>query len=204
MELSILKPKNIAGLGLIGVSFFGAMSVLAVDESRLWVPGKYETLFLDLKKAAEKANALEKCKTVLRGTVDLEQSKDNHPIFRILCRQSNNKTYNEMVDGVSFETLTTKVEAPIELSVEEALVARKTMLWKTCSAAVDEKIRLMQGVTRTRDEYIAPEHYSQDDVVYLVDFNAKDMYGADLKYRAKCVFGVDDWLTVTIFGRKPS
>src|SRR5687768_15959346 len=97
----------------------GGTPAFALDSQRLWLPTRYQTLYLPLVKAAETAESLDRCVTVIEGTIDLEQSRPEHPIYRILCRQENGRTYNEMVDGLTFATLTTHQIVEPELTLEE-------------------------------------------------------------------------------------
>ena len=77
------------------------------DESRLWLPLKYERYYLKLKKATQSAFELDRCVKVLESTIDLEKSTSYAPFFKVLCRQPNGKTYIEIVDGTTFQPLTT-------------------------------------------------------------------------------------------------
>jgi len=52
------------------------------------------------------AKFMDLCVNVLRGTLDLDQSRKNGPIYRSLCRHKNGKSYNETVNGTTFKTLT--------------------------------------------------------------------------------------------------
>lgn len=73
----------------------------------LWLPRSKAKYYPSLITATKSALALPDCINVYEATIDLEQSQPEHPIFRINCIRENGKTYNEMVDGLTFEALTT-------------------------------------------------------------------------------------------------
>ncbi|VUD52622.1 hypothetical protein TDB9533_01667 [Thalassocella blandensis] len=181
-------------------SLGASSSSLALDESRLWLPGSYVTHYLKLKEAALLVEELERCKVVLRGTIDLEQSSEDRPIYRILCRQENNKTYNEMVDGSTMETLTTRVVVEDKLSAEELeqkrleeekrlaeeLKLQKLNAWSQCAEVLNKKVALMDAVEWIGDYPPEPDEFADGNGLFTVNFNAKDVYQQALKYRATC------------------
>lgn len=141
----------------------------AVDAARLWLPTTYKTLYLPLKEAAQAAQNLERCVTILEGTIDLALSQPGHAIFRILCRQEDGSSYNEMVDGRTFETLTTS--EPLEELTPEALARQQQKeqarqqaereahfqaLWYACSITLTPAIQHMIDLTWVTDEPSEP------------------------------------------------
>ena len=184
----------------------------ALDASRLWLPKHYQKYYLDLVQAAEAAEALERCTTVLEGTLDREQSLPDYPIYRILCRQGNGRSYNEMVDGKSFTPLTTIIEVPTELTqAEKALLQQqeeerkraeleqqKAEAWQVCDAHLRERVQLMIDpvfLTATQPE---PQSVTEHTVTFLVDFDAKNVWGKPLKYSAQCIYRPDQLVNVKI------
>jgi hypothetical protein len=174
----------------------------ALDENRLWLPVRYQTLYLSLLKAASIAEELERCVDVVEGTLDLEQSETNHPIYRIQCRQENGWTYNEMVDGLSFATLTTVKVIEPELTAEEKEVLRvqeeirrqeeiarqKQVAWQECRSQLLDRTRLMMNlIWQTEIEgLVEPEAYSEEEQRFSVDFDARSMWEEPLHYTADC------------------
>lgn len=168
-----LKVVAVASMLLTAVP----TQVSALDESRLWLPKSHERIYLNLKKSAEAAEALDRCHSVVRGTIDLTQSTKEYPIFRIMCRQANGRTYNEMVNGLTFEPLTTKAPSLEEIDVDKIL--------QDCLVVLEQKTQLFIDKKMVDDEP-KPEVVSLERVRFNLDFDAKNMNGASLRYRAVC------------------
>lgn len=180
---------------------------MALDQKRLWLPVRYQDLFQSLVKAAEKAEALDRCVTIMEGTIDMEQSRPDHPIYRILCRQHNDRTYNEMVDGISFATLTTPQivepeitpEAQLELQRQEEArreverAQRKVEAWEVCRHSLIESTRLMMELRWGVDinGVVEPVEFDEKLARYVLDFDARGISGEALRYRAECSFAED-------------
>lgn len=203
-----------AFVSLILVLFYNLAE--AVDVERLWLPRSDQKHYLSLVQSAEAAEALPRCHTVLEGTIDKEQSRHNHPIFRILCRQANGRSYNEMVDGLSFETLTTVVMAEPAVSAEElerrlrqeqaraeaALQQHKDEAWQACRHEVQQQTTLMIELVMLTQEQPEPEELNESEAVFVVDFDAQNFWGETLHFRARCHFGSERELQVYIEPRR--
>ena len=200
MQWPMATFKKSVKLSSAILTLISSVTTSALDESTLWLPSSYTKYYLKLKEAAFTAESLERCQTVLRATIDLEQSTEERPIYRILCRQENNKTYNEMVDGITMDTLTTKVIVKEKLSPEELekirleeekrlaeeLKLKKLNAWNLCSEALNEKIALMADVEWLGEYPPEPDQFSDENSLFTVDFDATDMYKQPLHYQAKC------------------
>lgn len=162
-----------------------ASSSAAVDESRLWLPVKDQIYYLQLKKAASAAEQLGRCTKVLEGTIDREQSKPEHPIFRILCMQATGRNYNEMVDGVTFETLTTYIPI-VEEPTEEEHESKKRIRFGLCHSALKSKTEFMTDLKWYFESYLEPTSYDGEVAVFQFDFDASNPSGDTLEYRAYC------------------
>lgn len=179
---------------------FISPSSWAVEENRLWLPVKYQGLYLPLKRAAQAAESLDRCTKVLQGTIDREQSKPDHPIFRILCKQDSGLTYNEMVDGLTMETLTTIIPVEVVLTPEELeqqriaeekrlteeREANKKRLFKLCDQALKAEAEFMTGLHWYYEGFIEPESVEDDVALFALDFDATNPDGKPLQYRAYC------------------
>lgn len=204
--------KISAGLVLLLFCEFAA----AIDAERLWLPRSDQKYYLNLVQSAAAAEALPRCQTVLEGTIDKEQSQPEHPIFRILCRQANGRSYNEMVDGLSFETLTTPVvvEPPEtaeqlqrRLRQEQALAAaaikqREDEAWQACSGEVQQQTALMMELVMITQTQPAPEELNEHEVVFVIDFDAENFWGEALRFRARCRFSSEQEPQVKIGPRR--
>ncbi|WNO10154.1 hypothetical protein [Teredinibacter sp. KSP-S5-2] len=202
MQWQLVKFNLFAKLVLaIGLWLTPVLSGLAFDENRLWLPSQYQTLYLDLKKAAEVAESIDRCVVVLDGTLDLDRSSDGHPVYRILCRQQNGKSYNEMVDGVSFRTLTTKVPIVLEPTAEELEQMRlaeerkraeelriwKLNMWKLCQSTFTDKTSLMINLVLITQNQPEPNYIDESRIQYIIDFDAENQQGDKLRFRSICV-----------------
>ncbi|WP_370978101.1 hypothetical protein [Agaribacterium sp. ZY112] len=203
--------KTFAGLLVLLVAYSPWLS--ALDEDRLWLPTNYERLYLDLKASAEAAERVPRCKTVIRGTLDLEQSEKNKPIFRIQCRQENGRTYNELVDGTSYQTLTTPYEEEKELTEEEkqalaaeqerlrllAIAEEKEAMHASCMRLFKERTALFDALVLV-DEGREPEQYESGTALFRFQFDAVDVYKQALKYSALCQ--IEEGLATKLVVRK--
>lgn len=179
----------------------------AVDSQRLWLPVKYQTRYLDLIRAAETAEAIDRCVSVVEGTLDLEQSQPQHPIYRILCRQENGRTYNEMVDGLTFATLTTpKIVEPVLTPEEQErmrqqeevrrlaeIAHRKATAWQACRQELVNRTHLMMELhwAEDLDAPLEPTEFTAEAARFFVNFNARSMWGEPLRYTAECAYTAD-------------
>lgn len=184
----------------------------AVDTARLWLPKIYQKYYLQLVDAAEAAEALDRCQTVLEGTIDREQSLPAHPHFRILCRQANGLSYNEMVDGLSFATLTTLVVELPEPTEEErerlrqleqaraevALAARTEQAWQVCDAQIQQQTRLMVDMVRQVQGQPEATEVNDREITFTVAFDAKNLWGEALRYQALCTVGPESSAVVEL------
>jgi len=192
----------------LGIRWFSTRSVLscavcyvflitplrahAIDESRLWLPVSQQKYYLDLKAAAESAEELDVCVTVLRGTLDDEQSSEGHPMYRILCRRNDGVSYNEMVDGITFETLTNVKRSPGELSEAELerlrlqKLERKNKYTKLCEAQFKGATHSMNKLHRLTPLYPEPDMYDGEVATYTYDFDAESMQRQPLHFSATC------------------
>lgn len=188
----------------------------ALDVERLWLPRSDQKYYLNLVQSAAAAESLPRCQTVLEGTIDKEQSRGDHPIFRILCRQENGRSYNEMVDGLSYETLTTAAVVEHPMSAEElelrlrqeqalaeaALQQRKDEAWQACAGEVQQQTTLMIDLVMLTQEQVEPEELNEQEIVFALDFDAKNFGGEALHYRARCGVSSDGKVNVTMGKRR--
>lgn len=180
---------------LIVFIFLSPSYVIALDEERLWLPRNYEHLYLDLKELAIAVEASDRCETVLRGTLDFDASVfPDDPVFRILCRGTNGRTYNQMTMPKKIWT-----ESEIEENKErkaKALLLLQNEMQAKCDIRLSKDIALFNALQRKQASFsLIKFTYSRfsDDFVVLdsqgvlqMDFDAMDMYDVKLEYRAMC------------------
>ncbi len=183
---------------LLGMCFI--CPVFGLEDDRLWLPKSYQKYYLPLVSSAQAAESIDRCMEVIEGTIDLEQSQPDHPIFRIVCRQENKMSYVEMVDGISYETLTTpKVVEPILTEAErEALriqeEAKKAKMlerkakdfWVKCDHVLKTRTRMMVNLQWLTPMPPQPVSVSEEDAEFKVNFDAENMWGKALHYEALC------------------
>lgn len=204
MQWPLVTFKKFASLvASLSIGIYSTPS-LSLDESRLWLPTSHNTLYLKLKEAALKAEQLDRCVTVLKGTIDREQSTKNHPIYRILCRQENRRSYNEMVDGLTMETLTTVVPVDMPPTEEELLriaeekEQRKRDSWSSCQDRLGEKVKFMAAVNWIGENEGVPTVYDDERIEFVADFDGENMEGVPLKYTAICKIRFPEDISIRI------
>ncbi|MBC6905691.1 hypothetical protein DWB84_09505 [Saccharophagus sp. K07] len=177
MKIVVMSRFSVA-LCCLALLFTNA--ALALDKERLWLPVKYQSLYLSLVKAAETAETLDRCAAVVEGTLDIDQSTPDHPIYRILCRQDNGLTYNEMVDGLTFTTLTTPGANQGNRWLE--------YVWKVCRNQLMERTSLMTELTWITDlrSPPQPDFWEGNKVQFVANFDARGVRGERLQYAAEC------------------
>lgn len=169
--------------------------VIALDEERLWVPSNYEHLYLELKESAIAVEASDRCESVLRGTLDFDASAlPDDPVFRILCRGTNGRTYNHMVMPEKIWTQAEIEENTVKKA--KALLLLQNQMQAKCDVHLSEDIALFNALQRKQASFSRIKFtYSSvsDDFVVLdprgvfqMDFDAMDMYNVKLEYRATC------------------
>ncbi len=199
---------------LTGITFAASMSLAvhcaALDESRLWLPKSHNGLQVKLFKAAKLAESFPACIEVMSGTLMLDASTPERPVFKIICRNEDRRTYTVLMDGIDYEYLN---PLPVEVEPEEAepevvdeeaerlareaeRVVREAEYWRLCVEGLETKTRNMAGVQWLYQEPVEPVFHDEEHFLatYEVPFDAKDIQGHDLKFRGICDFeSVEDF-----------
>jgi hypothetical protein len=187
--------------------FIFVSQAVALDENRLWLASSQKKLWPELVRAAQAAESLDRCEKIMEGTLDREQSKPDHPIYRILCRQPDGRNYNEMVDGVTFITLTTPPPRT-ELTEEEKELARQhqlaleTKAWQRCYAEIQERTKLMLDRVLLVNEQ--PEHTLSEagELEFVVPFDAKSISRVSLRYVSTCSVPLEGPVSTVLIKRR--
>jgi len=146
----------------------------ALDESRLWLPVSYQDKYLELKQAALTALEKNKCTEVLRGTLDRDRSSEHRSIYRILCRQENGRTYNELIF--------LKPEHMSAALIEELRRERETrvnLFWSVCEKEFKKRSELMIEVKRLSEGRVEPLEQEDGLHIFSFGFDAEDINRRD-------------------------
>lgn len=207
-------------LHLTALAFSIPLAAQGFDASRLWLPKSEAKHYKTLLAAAELATADESCSTLLEGTIDLEQSSLERPLFRIQCRGPDGLSFNTMIEGQELQALpSTRPDsavldgAPIR-SRKIDPVAAKTMqsqriemadvphpAWPACQSALVEQTQKMLALKWLQKWPLQAEPPSAEQGHFTADFDAVDPYRQPLRYRALCTYGPDSAVKVEILRR---
>lgn len=162
---------------------------IPLNENALWLPMKYQGHYIQLVGAAKAALALPRCVEVKQARLDLRQSTPERSMFRILCRQASGKTYTEMIEGGSFQSLTPEKNSVVAC---HTLLLEETQMMMDLSWVADTSEAANSQVDSSGGEH------------YLWDFNAKALDGGVLHYRAECYVPMGGSPSLTINARRKS
>lgn len=210
-----------------------------VDLDQLWLPQSYLRHLPRLYDAAQLVDASSRCAEFITGTVAVDRSRLEQPVFTFTCRDQNRQTYALLVDGLTLNKLDgtrpegfiTFEDLELEYQREQALAEerqrhqdelarqraqrqkereeqrRAERLWPICWAQLQERVGNMaelEWLTETMstpgyalesniDEQEQEQEEGQEQeiemlpaMIFVTDFNAKDINGEALRYRAQC------------------
>lgn len=178
-------------------------NVHGLDESRLWLAHSHSKYHIRLVRAAKTVEIMDRCQEVIEGTLDTAQSRSEKPMFRILCRQRNGKSYNEMVDGMTFEVITRPKPvaresssgqlqlSAVELRERAEQRRRARTLWQLCDKAIRNRSKLMMEFKWASPSAPKPLSIDAGSAVFEAYFDAKDIWGQGLFYKANCKVEAD-------------
>lgn len=200
-----------------------------VDLDQLWLPQSYLRYLPRLYDAAQLVDASSRCGEFITGTVAVDRSHLDHPVFTFTCRDHHRQTYSLLVDGLTLhkiddtrpEGFITFDDLELEYQREQALaeerqqyreeLAQKRLqreyerqeqkraerLWPVCWEPLQKRVGRMAELEWLTDTMPAPGYadtHAIDDsgvderppMVFVIDFNARDIAGQALQYRAHC------------------
>lgn len=195
--------------------------------SQLNLPRSYQQHYSALQNAAQLASQSSRCVRFLRGELQRDRSSLSHPVFRILCRDDSGKSYALLVDGLTLRLLDeTRPQgsisfAELEQESEQQRLAeerqkrellelhnthefqqqvreRYQRVWEQCRERVGLRVGNMHELRWISDEMPEPELEADDKVIFYIDFDAADLYGQSLKYRAMCSNSMEDEYQILI------
>ncbi|MDQ2075065.1 hypothetical protein [Marinimicrobium sp. ABcell2] len=228
------SPRHLSAA--LALSLAAASNAQTVDLDQLWLPQSYLRHLPRLYDAAQLVDASSRCVEFITGTVAVDRSSLEHPVFTFTCRNRERQTYSLLVDGltlkkvdstrpegfISFEELEKEYQRERELALErerqreelEALraqrqqereeqqrreawqkeeQARAELLWETCQAQLQDRVGNMSQLVWLTDTMPEPSYETEPEVgeqppfVFVIDFNARDIVGQALRYRARCI-----------------
>lgn len=228
---------------------FCPAAAIAVELEQLWVPKSYLRHLPRLYDAAQLVENSSRCEEFLEGSMALDQSSLEYPVFKFRCRNAERKTYGLLVDGpsleklddtrpggtISFAQLEQEYQQELERQKErerkrEELAAleeqkrqeaqalaeleeqrkqeelerqrrrawwveeqkRRAELWELCRSALEDRVGAMaalEWLTRSMPAQELSEELetgAQPPVTFEFDFDAQDLHGQALYYRAQC------------------
>ncbi|MCP8900265.1 hypothetical protein [Gilvimarinus xylanilyticus] len=78
---------------------------VAVELEQLEVPRTYLKYLPQLYDGANLMESSERCAALVRGSVKVDASEPDHPVFSYTCRDNQGQTYRWLVDGLSLDVL---------------------------------------------------------------------------------------------------
>ena len=178
------------------VLLLGSMSASALDDNVLWLPASYQMkLAPELRQAALKLEATERCARVLRGSLHDSTRGIEHAVFLLVCRDPQMKTFSVLADANTLE-LTLVVPEKEEVSEAEQeepqpdpaeiLKARIDALRQECEELFVRKTRFMKKLKRVEVARTDPQVDEQGDIRLSIPFDAESLQGKPLNYVAEC------------------
>lgn len=161
---SVLKGRVCA----LATALLFCEPVFAVNNDSFWLPSSYRDW---LPKMRQEAEALEReeadCVTVIKSTLHESYSTRENPVFRFVCRDSQNKSYSIIVDAVSHKrTYSNPMRSPEyrakkeeEARLAKLAEAKKRLTSKRvdCEKALAKKTRFMREFTWVSDQFMTPQ-----------------------------------------------
>ncbi|BFM10464.1 hypothetical protein R50072_06170 [Simiduia litorea] len=173
----------------------------SLDLKRLWLPKSYSQYWANLRQVAEYQLAQERCAEVIRAELDRGQSSVEAPIFAVICRDANRRTFVEKFDGVSLVSLTPLVAEAADEAIEDvAATDLQPVIYQRCRELWRADVAQMQALAWLDDiESTAVTEQAEIETdnnpettttvtqfTFVRRFNATDAAGNLLKYLASC------------------
>ena len=166
-----------------------------LNPDRLWLPKSQTQHQRLLLQAADVALAGERCTEGLRGQLDQRASQPDEPVFAIVCRDQNRRSYVEKFSGLELQRLTDDPPEPVPepavdlTSIEQAVYGRCQQLWLEKTAVLngvqwldgwhDWRAQSAQTVDLADGRQVEQYHYQRE-------FDAVNQDGVALYYSALC------------------
>jgi hypothetical protein len=181
---------KLISLLLVVIPILYSHFLYAFNQDQLWLPRDYYRHLRALYKAAELSEQTERCQYVIAGTLSQERSTKDHPVFVVTCRDQERQTFAYIVDGLSMEILNRPPPPDPELLAERELQLVLEKKWLACYEQIKKRTQGLRAIAMNQD---MPEAHMDNDnnIAFIVDFNATSMDGFALRYRANCQYAGD-------------
>lgn len=215
-----MSLKNSVFLSGLFSVMLAAQAAPVIDPQLLWLPMSYKTYKPELRKAAELVQMkAPNCAKVVQAGLALDQSTLEAPIFKVTCRDANQRTNALLIDGLTLEVV--DPDYPGGRVTFEQLEKEKARL-----AAEQERLKALELHNQLRDDCHqqllkrttkmrklhwwtvfaeatpAAEVGDDDWVRFQADFDAVDIYAQPLKYRAVCAYHPEQKSQISIKSRR--
>ncbi len=192
---------------LLPLFLWSVLSAGVVDASSLWLPASYREWLPKLNEEVTTLTAKGECQQVISASLSEKQSTIEHPVFRIVCRDSTNTSYAVLIDAITHEQHYVNpgraAEHGAPQSVEEqqkelAAAAVKLEAKRVdCEQELQQRTTFMQNFSWVSARFSAPRQVAAIEidpmskntaqvVVLEGNFNTSDSLGRPLKFRALC------------------
>jgi hypothetical protein len=201
---SVFQLSVVCRFGLIAI-LLSAATAWSVDDRDLWLPSSMKNLESAFRKAALAVEDTERCTRVVSG--ELKQSTAHTtPIFRLLCKDSEQQTFVAMVNSVTLDitypnTIIIPPEDPQEILAKKIQAMNEKM--EGCEEMLLSKTRFMKNMKRYDAVLPSEESLAAGDANLIVNFDSKSLQGKTLYYESICHINIDAPLTLKLRGRKP-
>lgn len=176
---------------LMGALLLAAGYAQAFNEHSLWLPGKYQQqLAPELRQAAMKVEAEERCQTLLRGSLHDSSKSVDDARFLFVCRDPQGTTFPVIVDAQTLEISYRESGSTDGLLAsgdsEKAKAARLSQVKTQCKALFEKNTQRMKGMQRLESLDQAIHVAKGGELVMSYAFDALSPTGHPLQYRAVC------------------
>lgn len=193
MPMLVINWRKVVCLFCASTSLaVASFDVIAVDQSQLWLPRNYYRHFKSLYHAAEVAEATERCRYVIAGTVNLARSSHELPIFQITCRDSERQTFAWIIDGLSYDILNLPPPPDPEMVAQQQLREKLQIYWSKCFSQLKTRAGSLRGLAWQTQEMPEAEMAGENDIRFSITFNAIANSGRRLSYIGECHFAEEN------------
>ena len=183
--------KQLMPLFFLLAAVFYSSSLWAVDESKIWLPKKYQHIKPKLLAAAKQAEASKRCVKVVSGEMISRRNTATHYYFVITCRDENRKSYNisynHPIEGGKAELVNEQrvwQGGAGGRDVEKMNRLQRVQL--LCEEEIQVEALLLGKVTLHSDQLKQVEIEDSTDIRLDIPITVKNPFGTVLGFTALC------------------